>query len=163
MVILYLGRQFIIINHKIFTCSSRLGKESGLCSGGQLTPYQLTTSSPKSDWCYVLSSARNNNNICLSTSSISVQIFNSEMKCGSTDNSPILVTTLDEYTKLCSSIRQSTEFRYIPNLSDSSHVQIPNENKYVKCENNQENLCIFHEDNNLLNHYNGNVYVNYNK
>ncbi|ENN71770.1 uncharacterized protein LOC109543843 [Dendroctonus ponderosae] len=165
------GRQFVIKNHKIFTCSSQIDIESGFCSG-LLIPYQprLATSShmdkenssPRSDWCYVLSSAQSNNNICLSTSSLSVQIINFEIKCGNTDNSPILITTLDEYRKLCSAVRQSTEFRYIPNKSDRSHVQIPNNNKYVKCENRQENVCIFHEDNNLLNHNNGNVYINYN-
>lgn len=155
------GRQFIIKNYASYTCKSKIDLNTGRCSG-DLEPFKITNSSPKSDWCYVNSYSLVNNQVCLSIGSVSVQVVNGQMRCEGNLNSPVILMSLDEYKQVCSNVRQSTEYRYIPNVADPGHVAIPNVNKYVRCENQQENLCIFHENNGILSSgaYGGGVVIN---
>lgn len=146
------GKQFIIKNYKFYTCSSQVNDNTGECSGS-LTPFEITGRGPKSDWCYFKSYSLINNQICMSIGSVSITAFNDHISCRSEGNNPTILISLDEYKKLCSSVSEAAEYRYIPDVNDPRHVEIPNENKYVKCENKQRNLCIFNERNGLLDTY----------
>ncbi|XP_066253553.1 uncharacterized protein [Euwallacea similis] len=148
------GKQFIIRNGQLFNCASQINLNTGSCSES-LQPFKITNYSPKSDWCYLSSYSLVNNFVCLSLGSISIEAINNQVSCKSVAGELIIQLTLDDYKNLCSTIRENTEYRYIPNLADKRHVAIPNQNKYVKCENNEHNLCIFHENNGLLNTYSG--------
>ncbi|CAH1123971.1 unnamed protein product [Ceutorhynchus assimilis] len=142
------GRQFVIKNHRTYTCASPIDLTTGQCSN--LISFKITLSSPKSDWCYIQSYSIINNQVCLSTGSVSIQAFNNQVNCKSFYDEPLLKIDLEDYKRLCAGVRESTEYRYIPDLNDDRHVEIPNENRYVKCENRQKDLCVFRERNDLL-------------
>ncbi|XP_066139393.1 uncharacterized protein [Euwallacea fornicatus] len=148
------GKQFIIKNGQPFTCGSQIDFNTGSCSE-PLQQFKITSSSPKSDWCYLTNYNIVNNFVCLSLESIHIDVINNQVSCKSLVGGAVIQLTLDDYKSLCSTIRTNTDYRYIPNLADKNHVAIPNQNKYVKCENNENNLCIFNENNELLNTYSG--------
>lgn len=137
------GKQFIITNSITYTCDGTIDITSGKCSG-TLEPFKINTSSPEPEWCYVRNVAWVNNNLCLSTGPMSVQIINNIIECSG--SSPILRLTREEYNNLCNSHSQKVEFRYISDVNNYNHVDIPNNNKYVKCDNEEANLCVFTEN-----------------
>ncbi|XP_050316057.1 uncharacterized protein LOC126750470 [Anthonomus grandis grandis] len=154
------GREFLIKNYRRYTCSTKLDQTRGTCSG-QLTQFTITKSSPKTEWCYVNNYSQVNNRVCLSyNGAVSIEAFNNQVNCFTNDGSPVLNIAIEDYKKLCSEVRKSTEYRYVPDLNDKNHVEIPNENKHVKCENQDKDLCIFREDNSVLSFYGGSVIIN---
>lgn len=146
------GQQFIVKNYRTFICSSPVNEQTGECSG-TLSPFEITSSSPRSDWCYYRSYSIINNMVCMGVGSMSVSAFNNQVFCKSNDNKPTILISLDDYKKMCSSVSETVEYRYIPDQSNPAHVAIPNANKYVKCENQQKNYCVFTERNGLLDSY----------
>lgn len=143
------GTQFILKNHKAYVCPLQVDLNTGECPGS-LSKWEITQSSPRSDWCYIRSYSLINNQICMSVGSVTLNSINGHVSCRGADNKPTILMSLDEYKDLCSGFSESAEYRYIPNENDPAHVVIPNENKYVKCENRQRNYCIFNERNGLM-------------
>ncbi|XP_030759462.1 uncharacterized protein LOC115884888 [Sitophilus oryzae] len=146
------GRQFIYNNYKPFICKGTVDIKTGTCSG-DLVPFEITSSSPQTDWCYLRSYSLINNQICIGLKGVSVTSFNNQITCKGVGDSPTFTSSLDDYKKLCSEVSASSEYRYIPDVNSPQHVAIPNQNAHVKCENRDKNLCIFHENNSLLNTY----------
>lgn len=73
----------------------------------------------------------------------------------------------DDFTKMCKDLSQRVEYKYIADPNNPAHVKIPNENKYVRCDNNEPNICIFSEstilgDSNIVTSqtYSSNIIVN---
>ncbi|KAJ8962712.1 hypothetical protein NQ318_001109 [Aromia moschata] len=134
------GKKFIVRDHITFECDGSISNENGECSG-TLTPFKINK---KEDFCYLKNNyAIVNNQICLGSSSISV--FNNHIECISSTGTPVLLISLSEYENMCQGLSQTVEYKYIANVNDPLHVEIPNKNKYVKCMNNQPNVCIFTE------------------
>lgn len=61
----------------------------------------------------------------------------------------MLVMKRDEFEKMCKNLSEKVEFKYIADPSNPFHIQIPNANKYVRCSNNEPNVCVFTEFNTL--------------
>ncbi|KAL1516684.1 hypothetical protein ABEB36_000564 [Hypothenemus hampei] len=142
------GRTLIIKNSNQYICRAEINITSGTCKD-QLIPFEI---SEKSDWCLTNSNSHTlaNNQLCLSTSTISVIISNSQVTCSSPGK--LWQTSLEEYRQVCSPLRTSSRYRYIPDVNNPFHIKVPNnDNKFVKCENSEGNYCLFQENNKWMN------------
>jgi len=134
------GRQFLIRNNELFDCSGRL-TSNGECRGN----LQLHEFKHRTDYCFLNNYNRINNQLCLSNGSTQFSSVNGEYRCESQDkNSTPLSISVQDYQKLCQDYAEQ-EYTYIANPNDFAHVQIPNENPYVKCKNSEPGICTFSE------------------
>ncbi|KAJ8962711.1 hypothetical protein NQ318_001108 [Aromia moschata] len=132
------GKTFIVRDGTMFECQGSISSENGECSG-TLTPFKINKNE---DYCYLKNNyAIINNQICLGSSSIS--IINNHIECVSSTGTPALLISLSEYEKMCQELSQTVEYKYIANINDPLHVEIPNKNRHIKC--NQPNICMFTE------------------
>ncbi|KAF7284511.1 hypothetical protein GWI33_022098 [Rhynchophorus ferrugineus] len=115
--------KFIVKNSNTYKCKGEISLKSGDCSG-VLEPFEITQSSPKTDWCFLRGYSQVNDNV--------------------------LNLKLDEYKNLCSSVSNNVEYRYYPDKTSDVHVPIPNSNPYVECAKSDNNICVFHRRNPLL-------------
>ncbi|XP_076259892.1 uncharacterized protein LOC143196153 isoform X2 [Rhynchophorus ferrugineus] len=141
--------KFIVKNSNTYKCKGEISLKSGDCSG-VLEPFEITQSSPKTDWCFLRGYSQVNDNVCLSTNGISVSVVNNIIHCSGSFNSQVLNLKLDEYKNLCSSVSNNVEYRYYPDKTSDVHVPIPNSNPYVECAKSDNNICVFHRRNPLL-------------
>ncbi|KAJ8926098.1 hypothetical protein NQ315_009955 [Exocentrus adspersus] len=149
------GRNFIIMDYKVYTCNGVINQD-GRCDGRQI-PFQINS---KRDYCYYReSSSIVNNQICIGANTVS--IVNNNVQCLSNTGNPVLLMSLEEFNRMCQGVSEKVRFTYIANPQHPQHIQIPNQNKHVKCENNQTGVCIFTETNkpSVFNSY-GNVVFN---
>lgn len=141
---MFTGKQFIFKNGKGYQCQGTISS-TGNCQGN-LTPFVVTNDT---DFCYSYNSySIINNYICIGASS--VQVINNNIQCKNWDNSPVLFMKRDQYENMCKNLSQNVEYKYIADPTQPGHVKIPNDNKYVRCSNNEPNVCVFTETNPLF-------------
>lgn len=139
----FTGKQLIFQDGNAYQCSGSI-TASGRCEGNS-EPFSVKSDS---DYCYLRNSySIINDYICIGATS--VQVINNNIQCKNSNNLPVLVMKKDEFNKMCKDLSQSVEYRYIADPSNPAHVKIPNENKYVKCSNNEPNICVFSESTSL--------------
>lgn len=109
---------------------------------------ELYVPKSNSDYCFVKNNvAVVNNDICIGATN--VQVNNDNIHCTNAYNEPVLKMKKDEYLAMCKDLSKQVVYKYITDLKNPAHVNIPNNNKYVRCSNNQANICIFTESNDL--------------
>lgn len=110
-----------------------------------MKPY---TTKNEEDYCFIRNNfSVVNDYICIGATSI--QVVNNNVQCTNLDNSPVLMMKKEQFENMCKSLSQSVEYKYIADPNNPLHVKIPNPNKYVRCSNNEENICVFTEPNNV--------------
>ncbi|KAJ8978755.1 hypothetical protein NQ317_002160 [Molorchus minor] len=147
------GKEIFIQNSQSFTCTNKI-LENGQCSG-KLIPFRIKNNE---DYCYDRKGfSLINNKVCIGATSVSV--INNVITCQSNSKVPALLMDVSEYNRMCQNLAQSVRYTYIADPNNPEHIQIPNANRHVKCENNKIGVCVFTE-NNALPLTSGNVVIN---
>lgn len=132
-------QHFILKNGITYRCRGRI-LNSGRCEG-ILVKFNPTY---KADYCFSRNSFTTvGNYICIGASS--VQVINNRIRCYNFDHTPVLVMSKTEFNNMCKNLSQKVWYRYIADPYNPEHVEIPNANKYVHCDNYDPNVCIFSE------------------
>lgn len=135
------GYQVIIKNGIEYLCYGRIFN-SGYCKG-RLVRLNPTYSG---DFCFSHNSySIVQNHICLGATS--VEVINNSIHCYNSYKLPVLLMHIDDFNKMCKNLSQKVLYKYIADPSNPKHVEIPNQNTYVHCENNDRDICIFSESN----------------
>lgn len=106
-------------------------------------PFEIVN---RQDFCYASSYAVHNDHLCLSTGGLYIETFNDQFSCHSSNQSPYIILTQQEYQNLCGQASPlQANYQYFANSNDPSHIPIPNPNPYVTCSNNEPNVCNFED------------------
>lgn len=132
----YQGKKFIHRNRWIFTCQGEVSKENGHCNGNALESLTAFKPMKQSDFCFIKNYNSINETLCLSSHPVKMVFENNTIICEpTTEFFPTLDIEIEDYIKLCENISANVTYIYYGNQSDPDHIQIPNENIRVKCEN----------------------------
>ncbi|KAF7277862.1 uncharacterized protein LOC143201292 [Rhynchophorus ferrugineus] len=130
------NRRFIHRNGWIFTCNGQVSKENGHCNGDPTESLAAFKPERPSDFCFIKNYNVINETLCLSSHPVKLTYENNTIVCEATMKFfPTLVIEIEDYLKLCDGISSNTTYIYYANQDDPDHVQVPNENPRVKCDN----------------------------
>ncbi|XP_066150298.1 uncharacterized protein [Euwallacea fornicatus] len=130
------GKQFIHRNKWIMICNGVISKENGHCNGNALESVTAFKPESPSDYCYIKTYHSLNDTLCLSPHPVNITMQNNTVVCESTSEYfPARAITIEDYLKICEKISSNVTYVYFANEQDEDHVEIPNENPHVRCEN----------------------------
>ncbi|XP_050298948.1 uncharacterized protein LOC126737901 [Anthonomus grandis grandis] len=134
------GRRFIHRNKWIMICNGEISKENGHCNGNALESVTAFKPQTNSEYCYIKNYHSINETLCLSPHPVNLTFENNTIVCEAvTEYFPALAITIDDYLKMCEKISSNVTYIYFANDHDPEHVEIPNENPHVKCDNEMDN------------------------
>ncbi|CAH0559183.1 unnamed protein product [Brassicogethes aeneus] len=127
--------KLVIKNNQMYQCSGKIS-DDGACS----EPLQKFAPNENQDFCYLRSFAEIEGVVCLSDSPLKGQkcVLNKE---------EVLSINKEEYKALCGNIVNIIKYKYISDRNNRKHVEIPNENDFVKCDNEEPGICEFSSKN----------------
>ncbi|XP_060516850.1 uncharacterized protein LOC132696177 [Cylas formicarius] len=160
------GHKFIHRNKWILTCNGEISPVNGHCNGDALESLTALKPQRPADFCFVKNFASANQNLCLSTHPVRMWLENNRTKCESVSGLfPVYVVKINDYLRMCEKISSDVVYIYFSNPRDIDHVEIPNGNDYVKCDNkagqskneslkhgfrvNEPGICVFTENDNM--------------
>lgn len=118
------------------TCNGEISRENGHCNGNALESVTAFRPKTNADYCYIKNYHSMNETLCLSPHPVDISFENNTVVCESvTEFFPAFAITIDDYLKTCERISSNVTYIYYANDHDPDHVEIPNENSHVKCDN----------------------------
>lgn len=118
------------------TCNGEISRENGHCNGNALESVTAFRPKTNADYCYIKNYHSMNETLCLSPHPVDISFENNTVVCeGVTEFFPAFAITIDDYLKTCERISSNVTYIYYANDHDPDHVEIPNENSHVKCDN----------------------------
>ncbi|KAL1502022.1 hypothetical protein ABEB36_007235 [Hypothenemus hampei] len=130
------GKRFIHRNKWMMLCHGMISEENGHCNGQALESLTAFKTQTISDYCYIKQFHSINETLCLSTHPVNMSYENNTVFCeATTEHFPVLTISIEDYLKSCEKISSSVTYIYFASDCDPEHVQIPNENTHVRCEN----------------------------
>ncbi|KAL3287645.1 hypothetical protein HHI36_002113 [Cryptolaemus montrouzieri] len=99
------------------------------------------------NYCYSRPQVVSNDFMCFTSGNAGISMFTAgsgSVRCTSSDGTQTFITSKSNYENMCKQVGQPTYY-YTADVNDHDSVKIPNNNPYLKCQNNEPNKCVFME------------------